>query len=303
MSASQGSRWKHKAAILLYSSFGAVLGVALCIGFIPYKDFEIAKEKAVSDQTRHGKQWSASAPLGSLQDIIEDIEDRYDVNLPAILGIASMLGVFLLFLFALILISIIKCALACKCAANNKHLRSQRFEVAYRILLGLGLPVYIPAYLMHVWTVSFLLSPGSLRNVLWGVGCYMGIHALVLGLTAAFVMIIGPPILYSGRPSLIAILYILSAAIAGSVLFALIIIDGIRINVPYSDLLSICYVHVPTILVAHTLLYVFTVTNQEGCRLTCQSRRPNLKKSEEKDANAEEVNELLEGSQSNENVF
>lgn len=71
--------------------------------FIPYKDFEIAKEKAVPDQTRHGKQWSASAPLGSLQDIIEDIEDRYDVNLPAILGIASMLGVFLLFLLPLYL--------------------------------------------------------------------------------------------------------------------------------------------------------------------------------------------------------
>ena len=300
MPASQSSRWRHRAAILLYSSFGAVLGVALCIGFIPYKDFEIATKKDVPNQGQYSGHWP---PLGSLADIIEDIEDEYDVNLPAIMGLASMLGVFLLFLFALIFASIIKCTLACKCTANSKRLRSQRFEVAYRILLGLGLPVYIPAYLMHMWAISFLLSPGSLRNVLWGVGCYMGVHALVLGLTATFVMMIGPPILYSGRPSLVAILYILSAAIAGSVLFALIIIDGLRLDVPYSDLLSICYVHVPTILVAYTLLYVFTVTNQEGCRSTCHGGESVQEELKEKDTNAGELDELLEGSQSDKNIF
>lgn len=302
-SAPKNSRWKHRAAILLYSSFGAVLGIALSIGFVPYKDIVVATEKAVPDQDRGNRDGSSFAFFGPLQDTIDDIEDKYDLNIPAILGLASMLGIFLLFLFALILTSMIKCTMACKCCENNKRLRSQRFEVAYRVLLGLTIPIYIPVYLVHGWTLSFFMSPGSLRNVLWGVGCYMGIHALVLGMTVAFVMIIGPPMLYSEKPSLIAILYVLSAVIAGSVLFALIIIDGIRIGIPYSDLKIVCSVHVPIILVAYTLLYVFTVTNQDGCKMSCRGAGRASEESKEKDANAEELNGLLDGSQGNDNIF
>lgn len=280
-----------------------MLGVALCIGFIPYRDIVMATEKAVPDPDNCNKHRSQYTFLGPFKDIIDDVEENYDLNIPAILGIGSMFGVFLLFLFALILTSIIKCSMACKCGENNKYLRSQRFEVAYRVLLGLTIPIYIPAYLVHGWTVSFFMSPGSLKNVMWGVGCYMGIHALVLGMTVAFVMMIGPPMLYSGRPSLIAILYVLSAAIAGSVLFAFIIIDAVMIRIPYSDLQIVCYVHVPVILIAYTLLYVFTITNQDGCKMTCRDTSHVTKKSKEKDVNAEELNGLLNESHDDENVF